>query len=236
MWMRLPCTPLISKGWTALPSSTNDNRSDTSVFGCGATAIWNSNVVGAVISISSSAPTARFIALVRIGSAAAASRCAASAPVGRRPVFSDCTALGIPCRLCRSQFPLFHPAPGDRMRCILDLRRGRAAAGAEPPMSAWLPITRGLVMCVISISPSAHRDELLIFEVVFRVAHWGPSNGSTHGSHCGAVEKRRACWKVEITAIVASAPWLGFTPSARRPSNPPPVSGSHISCPASLAP
>ena len=36
--------------------------SDTAVFGCGATAIWNSNVVGAVISTSSSAPTSRFIA------------------------------------------------------------------------------------------------------------------------------------------------------------------------------
>ena len=53
------------------PSKTNDNDSDTSVFGCGATAIvfgcgataiWNSNVVGAVISTSSSVPTSRFIA------------------------------------------------------------------------------------------------------------------------------------------------------------------------------
>src|SRR6478736_3273306 len=32
------------------------------VFGCGATAIWNSKVVGAVMSTSSSAPTSRFIA------------------------------------------------------------------------------------------------------------------------------------------------------------------------------
>jgi hypothetical protein len=61
LWMRLPCTPLISKGWTGFPSSTNDNHSDTSVFGCGATAMWNSNSVGAVISISSSAPTSGFI-------------------------------------------------------------------------------------------------------------------------------------------------------------------------------
>ena len=60
--MRLPCTPLISKGWTGFPSKTNDSDSDTSVFGCGATAIWNSSVVGAVISTSSSAPTSRFIA------------------------------------------------------------------------------------------------------------------------------------------------------------------------------
>ena len=44
--MRLPCTPLISKGWMGFPSK-NDNDSDTSVFGCGATAIGNSNVVGA---------------------------------------------------------------------------------------------------------------------------------------------------------------------------------------------
>ena len=33
--MRLPCTPLISKGWTVFPSKTNDNDSNTSVFGCG---------------------------------------------------------------------------------------------------------------------------------------------------------------------------------------------------------
>ena len=42
--MRLPWVPLISMAWTGLPSNTNDNRSDTSVFGCGATAIWNSSV------------------------------------------------------------------------------------------------------------------------------------------------------------------------------------------------
>jgi Family of unknown function (DUF5994) len=56
------CTSLISKSWIGFPSKTNDNDSNTSVFGCGATAIWNSNVVGAVISTSSSAPTSRFIA------------------------------------------------------------------------------------------------------------------------------------------------------------------------------
>src|ERR1700679_1112612 len=55
--MRLPCVPLVSKALTGLPSNENDKRSDTSVFGCGATAIWNSNVVGSVISTSSSAAT-----------------------------------------------------------------------------------------------------------------------------------------------------------------------------------
>ncbi len=48
--------------------------------------------------------------------------------------------------------------------------------------------------------------------------------------------KRRACCKVEITARVASAPWLLSTPSERKPSYPPPVSGSHIGSPASLSP
>src|ERR1700743_3944828 len=57
--MRLPCIPLISKAWTGVPSNTNDNRSDTWVLGGGATAIWNSNVVGSVISTSSSAATSR---------------------------------------------------------------------------------------------------------------------------------------------------------------------------------
>ena len=57
-----------------------------------------------------------------------------------------------------------------------------------------------------------------------------------HRSHCDTVEKLRACCRVEIAARVDSAPWLRFTPSARSPSNPPPVSGSHMSCPASLAP
>ena len=46
------------------PSNTNDNDSDTWALGCGATAIWNSNSVGAVISTSSSAPTSRFIVLM----------------------------------------------------------------------------------------------------------------------------------------------------------------------------
>ena len=57
-----------------------------------------------------------------------------------------------------------------------------------------------------------------------------------HRSHCGTVDKRRACCKVEITARVDSAPWLRFTPSACRPSYPPPVSGSHMGSPASLSP
>ena len=56
------------------------------------------------------------------------------------------------------------------------------------------------------------------------------------GSHCGTGEKRRACCRVESTARVDSAPWLRFTPSACRPSKPPPVSGSHMSSPASLSP
>src|SRR3984957_20608985 len=59
---------------------------------------------------------------------------------------------------------------------------------------------------------------------------------SLHGSHCRTVEKRRACCIVESTARVDSAPWLWFTPSACRPSNPPPVCGSHIGCRASLSP
>ena len=36
----------------------------------------------------------------------------------------------------------------------------RAAAGADPPMSAWLPITRASVTCVTSVSLSARRSEL----------------------------------------------------------------------------
>src|ERR1700726_2780344 len=80
--MRLPCTPLISKGWTGLPSNLNDNDSDTSVLGCGATAIWNSNVVGAMISTSSSAPTSRFTAPMtdRRGAAHRATPWSARAP------------------------------------------------------------------------------------------------------------------------------------------------------------
>jgi hypothetical protein len=38
----------------------------------------------------------------------------------------------------------------------------RAAAGAEPLMSAWLPITRASVMCVKSVSLSARCGELLV--------------------------------------------------------------------------
>src|ERR1700757_1336774 len=38
----------------------------------------------------------------------------------------------------------------------------RAAVGASRPMSAWLPITRASVMCVMSVSPSARQSELLI--------------------------------------------------------------------------
>src|SRR6185437_11183826 len=61
--MRLPCTPLISKGCTFSPSKSNDNASETEVLGCGAIAIWNSNVVGAVISTSRSAATSRLISV-----------------------------------------------------------------------------------------------------------------------------------------------------------------------------
>src|ERR1700730_11750329 len=62
--MRLPCAPLISNAAIGLPSSTKDNDSSTSAPGCGATAIWNSNVVGALMSTSSSALTCRFIRLM----------------------------------------------------------------------------------------------------------------------------------------------------------------------------
>src|SRR5689334_6705666 len=57
--MRLPCTPLTSSGSTFEPFKLNDRVSETEALGCGATAIWNSNVVGDVISISSSAATSR---------------------------------------------------------------------------------------------------------------------------------------------------------------------------------
>ena len=58
-----------------------------------------------------------------------------------------------------------------------------------------------------------------------------------HRSHCGTVEKRRACCKSRdhrqsrLRALVDGSPRR-----QRSPSNPPPVSGSHMSCPASLAP
>lgn len=45
-----------------------------------------------------------------------------------------------------------------------------------------------------------------------------------------------ACCKVDSTARVDSAPWFWFTLSACSPSKPPPVCGSHIRRPASLAP
>src|ERR1700758_1219532 len=38
----------------------------------------------------------------------------------------------------------------------------RAPAGADRPMSAWLPITRASVMCVMSVSQSARGSELLV--------------------------------------------------------------------------
>src|ERR1700737_5322026 len=109
--MRVPCIPLISEGSTGLPSSTNDNRSEHLVFGWGATAIWNSNVVGSVISTSSSAPTSRFMAPLAAGRAPApkAPRCAALDPVGQRLISSGCPALRIPRRLCRKHFPASGP-------------------------------------------------------------------------------------------------------------------------------
>src|SRR5690349_4903591 len=57
--MRLPCTPLISTGSTFEPFRSKDRVSETEALGCGATAIWNSNVVGDTISTSSSAATSR---------------------------------------------------------------------------------------------------------------------------------------------------------------------------------
>src|SRR5271157_4148591 len=120
--MRLPCIPLISLGSTGLPSNTNDNRSETSVFGCGATAIWNSNVVGSVISTSSSAPTSRFMAPMPTGRASAtkAPRRAALYPVGQRLIFSRCPALRIPRRLCRNHFPVSDPPAYTRADYVSD--------------------------------------------------------------------------------------------------------------------
>src|ERR1700747_3591547 len=107
--MRLTCIPLISENSTGLPSSTNDNRSETSAFGCGATAIWNSNVDGSVISTSSSAATSRLIA-----SATKTPRWAELEAVQQRLAFSHRSALRIPPRLCRKHFPAFGPPASSR--------------------------------------------------------------------------------------------------------------------------
>ena len=51
-------------GWSLHTSlAKRTKRPSTSAQGWGATAIWKSNVVGAMISTSSSAPTCRFIRL-----------------------------------------------------------------------------------------------------------------------------------------------------------------------------
>ena len=98
LWMRLPCTPLISKGWTVYrPRRTTTTR--TPVLGCGATAIWNSNrrrrgdldfELGAHISL---------IAPIIRGSATKTTRCGTPATIGQRLTLSGCPAFGIPSRL-----------------------------------------------------------------------------------------------------------------------------------------
>jgi hypothetical protein len=59
---------------------------------------------------------------------------------------------------------------------------------------------------------------------------------ATARRQCRAIDNRRACCNVEITAEVDSAPWVLCTPSACSPSYPPPVSGSYVGSPASLSP
>jgi hypothetical protein len=123
----------ISRGWTGFPSSANDNRSDTSVLGCRATEIWNSSVVGAVISTSGSAPTSRFIALREgRGSATKTARRTALAIGGRRLTFSGCSALVLPRRLCRSNFPSSRPAPGTRTKYVLNSQRDAGTRWCRP--------------------------------------------------------------------------------------------------------
>lgn len=99
----------------------NDNRSDTSAFGCRATAIWNSSAVSAIISISSSAATCRFIASMTAGCGSALEnpRYAALSSSGLPLAFSGRAALRLPRRLCRNHFPLAtrggEPLVGSRM-------------------------------------------------------------------------------------------------------------------------
>ena len=64
-------------------------------------------------------------------------------------------------------------------------------------------------------------------------SRWGLRVTSPACTEVIAAQSRSAARaaSVESTASVDSAPWLRFTPSACRPSNPPPVSGSHMSCP-----
>src|ERR1700739_1101014 len=56
--------------------------------------------------------------------------------------------------------PILRCRPARRMSGTVNGMR--AAAGADPPMSAWLPITRASVMCVMSVSLSARGGELLV--------------------------------------------------------------------------
>lgn len=56
------------------------------------------------------------------------------------------------------------------------------------------------------------------------------------GAHPALPVNTRACWRVESSASVDSAPWLRLRPSRDRPSHPPPVSSSSSGTLASLSP
>src|ERR1700731_387396 len=134
--MRLPGMPLISEYSTGLPSSTNDNRSETSAFGCGATAIWNSNVDASVISTSSSAATSRPIA-----SATKAPRWATLEAVRQRRTFSVRPAFRIPRRPCRKHFPAFGPPTYSRAEDV----PGRHRSTRVPDRRPGPAVVRGFV-------------------------------------------------------------------------------------------
>src|ERR1700739_4928871 len=56
--------------------------------------------------------------------------------------------------------PILRCRPARRMSGTVDGMR--APARADPPMSAWLPITRASAMCLMSVALSARGAELLV--------------------------------------------------------------------------
>jgi hypothetical protein len=100
-------------------------------------------------------------------SATKTTRCGPLAPTAQRLTLPGCCpAFGIPRGLGRSHFlacvtrVVLRRTPARSMSVTVN--EVRVATVVDPPMSAWLPITRSSVMCVMTVSLSARRSELLV--------------------------------------------------------------------------
>jgi hypothetical protein len=80
------------------------------------------------------------------------------------PLVGCFTFFGFPSGLCRNYFPAFGgAATAGARRMFLTVKVIWGTASVDTPTAAWLLITRGSVMCVITVSLSTRRSGSLGF-------------------------------------------------------------------------